>query len=66
MRAVAWTRQHRQGAWHGQEGQVGGMNKGWLTVANKGVAQTRRAAWMARLRTCDMTSVCSGVPMGAP
>ena len=42
------------------------MNEGWQMVANKGVAQTRRAARMVRLRTCDVMSVCSSVPMGAP
>ena len=36
MRAAAWTRRHRRGAQHGQEGQVGGMNEGWQMVANGG------------------------------
>ena len=66
MRAVAQTRQHRRGVWHGQEGQVGSTNEGWKMVANEGVAQMRRAAWMARLRSRDEMTICSGILMGAP
>ena len=80
MRAAAWTRQHRRGARHGQEGQAGSTNEGWQTVANGGKWwQTRgwhrqggrHRQWDGTegetyLRTCDVTSVCSGVPTGAP
>ena len=74
MRAAAWMRLHRcltrcvawtrgPGGWH-EQGVANGGEQGGGTDEEGGMDDG--TAQKARLRTCDVTSVCSSVLTGAP